>query len=483
MNKAVVIISSIVFCSIFIISCEEKEDPPVASFNCDKTSGPIPLKVDFTFTSQGKISSYVWDFGDGGTSTTQNPQHTYVNAGTYTAKLTVTGPGGSNSSTKTITATQLPPSCSFTSDKASGAIPLTVNFTSTSSGTITSYSWNFGDGSSSTSQNPSHTYNTNGSYTVTLTVNGPGGSDSDSKTISVTPKASFTFSPATGTAPVSIGFTSTSTGTVTSYSWNFGDGGTSTSQNPTHTYTTGGTFTITLTVNGPGGSNSATSSITIGANPGTTLIFYNKSYTTITITVGSTTKTISKGSSVTYSGVQGSSVYYSAYTYGKTSDGTTQIGQKITWASTLSLSGGTQSWNLNVSSDYFFIYLKNNSSHDWKWLYVNYGLVSQTLDNIIVYKNSTTYDPLGYYRAFSNSNVRMYWADNTLYYTYWNQGTHFTLPWTVNQSTYLSYAKSDNIGTDKKSDSLQMDEPGTSIVPLKPYIYKTDPNAKDLFSK
>ena len=75
--------------------------PPVANFSATPTSGTAPLAATFTDTSTGDITSWSWDFGDGGTSTTQHPNHNYTAAGTYTVSLTVTGPGGSDSITKT----------------------------------------------------------------------------------------------------------------------------------------------------------------------------------------------------------------------------------------------------------------------------------------------------------------------------------------------------------------------------------------------
>ena len=74
---------------------------PVANFTANTTTGLIPLTIGFTSTSTGSITSWAWTFGDGGTSTAQNPSHTYTTAGTYTVKLTVTGSGGSNTVTKT----------------------------------------------------------------------------------------------------------------------------------------------------------------------------------------------------------------------------------------------------------------------------------------------------------------------------------------------------------------------------------------------
>ena len=56
--------------------------------------------MNFTDTSTGPVTSWSWDFGDGGISTAQNPVHTYTAAGTYTVELTVEGPGGTAVETK-----------------------------------------------------------------------------------------------------------------------------------------------------------------------------------------------------------------------------------------------------------------------------------------------------------------------------------------------------------------------------------------------
>ena len=73
---------------------------PSASFSANPTSGNAPLSVNFTDESTGSITSWEWDFGDGSTSTMQNPSHTYAEPGTYTVSLTVTGPGGLDTETK-----------------------------------------------------------------------------------------------------------------------------------------------------------------------------------------------------------------------------------------------------------------------------------------------------------------------------------------------------------------------------------------------
>ncbi|MGC9361430.1 MAG: PKD domain-containing protein [Candidatus Syntrophosphaera sp.] len=154
--------------------------PPVADFSADVTSGYEPLAVHFTDESVagcGTITSWSWNFGDGGTSTQQNPQHTYQNAGVYDVTLTVT-----NSSSLSddlvrhdyITVLEVnSPEAAFTANVTSGTAPLTVQFTDLSipgSGGITDWFWRFGDGGTSTQQNPQHTYQSAGIYDVRLTV-------------------------------------------------------------------------------------------------------------------------------------------------------------------------------------------------------------------------------------------------------------------------------------------------------------------------
>ncbi|MEI2646886.1 MAG: PKD domain-containing protein [Candidatus Competibacter sp.] len=247
---------------------------PTANFSANKTTGAAPLAINFTDSSTGTITSRSWDFGDGTTSTTQNPAKTYSSPGTYTVKLTVTGSGGSNTATKTnyvsvsVPSASTPPStaapvASFSASPTSATTATSINFTNTSTGNSTSWSWNFGDGTTSTAKNAIKTYTNPGTYTVKLIATGPGGSNTATKTnyISISaasPAASFSATPTSGPAPLSTTFKNTSTGTITSYSWNFGDGTTSTSANPTHTYSKTGTYTVSLTATGPAGSNSKT---------------------------------------------------------------------------------------------------------------------------------------------------------------------------------------------------------------------------------
>jgi len=252
------------------------EPPPVAAFSGTPTAGVAPLAVSFTDASTGAITSWAWDFGDTGTSTLQNPSHTYTTPGTYTVALTVTGPGGSDTSTLTnyVTVAEPPPVAAFSGTPTSGNAPLAVSFTDLSTGAVTSWAWDFGDGATSTAQNPSHTYTSAGTYTVALTVTGPGGSDTSTQVDYITvntagPVADFSGTPTNGVAPLAVTFTDLSTGSITSWAWDFGDGATSTAQNPSHTYTSPGVYTVALTVTGPGGSNTLTEPnyVTVNAPP------------------------------------------------------------------------------------------------------------------------------------------------------------------------------------------------------------------------
>src|SRR4029453_13729608 len=74
---------------------------PVANFTMTPASGSAPLNVTFTNTPTGSVTSWLWDFGDNTTSTAQSPSHTYSAPGSYTVKLTATGPGGTATRTAT----------------------------------------------------------------------------------------------------------------------------------------------------------------------------------------------------------------------------------------------------------------------------------------------------------------------------------------------------------------------------------------------
>jgi len=225
---------------------------PAAAFSADVTEGEYPLTVTFTDASTGTPTSWLWDFGDTGSSTDQSPEHTYSTPGTYTVSLTATNAVGSDTETKTgyITA-GADPVASFSVDADIHHLTHEFSFTDESLYEPTSWLWDFGDTGSSTDQSPEHTYAAAQSYWVTLTVTNAYGTTTKGMDITVLPVTfpipSFTYITSNLRAPYTFRFTDTSLGTPTSWLWDFGDGTTSTDQNPTHTYQFPGTYTVSLT--------------------------------------------------------------------------------------------------------------------------------------------------------------------------------------------------------------------------------------------
>lgn len=240
---------------------------PVAAFGGSPLSGYPPLSVDFTDLSSGLIDSWDWTFGDGNTSTAENPTNIYSAPGTYTVSLTVTGAGGADTETiiNYVEVVPIPPApvADFVGDVTEGQAPLTVHFTDLSSSVVDNWDWEFGNGDVSGLKNPTYTYFDPGTYSISLTVSGPGGSDSEIKTeyITVTeaaPVPDFTSDYTYGSAPLTVKFTDMSVGTIDTWLWAFGDGSTSNQQNPEHIFTEENYFDVSLTVTGPSGTETIT---------------------------------------------------------------------------------------------------------------------------------------------------------------------------------------------------------------------------------
>jgi len=258
-----------------IVTCQQTgtvtvTDEPVCVLTCtaqaDPTTGNEPLDVQFTATATAtdcnETPAFAWDFGDGATSTDQNPSPTCATAGTYNWALTVTAGDATCNQNGSIVVDPNPCTvdCTASADPTTGQEDLLVNFTSTVTPSNCSgspiYLWEFGDGATSTEANPSHTYTTAGTFGWTFTVEVDGVVCTRTGTITVTEACSVTCTaaaaPQTGTVPFTVNFTGTATpsncaGPV-NYAWDFGDGGSSAEQNPSHDYTAAGSHDWTLTV-------------------------------------------------------------------------------------------------------------------------------------------------------------------------------------------------------------------------------------------
>ncbi|MFT5823926.1 MAG: gliding motility-associated-like protein [Crocinitomix sp.] len=279
------------------------------NFSVTDSVGCYPLTIDFEDETDlpGGIASWDWDFGDGGTSTLENPDHAYAGPGPYDVTLTITSAEGCILDT---TMRIIYPNILYFSDTEShllcaeesvlidgtlitdagvyvdtisigdycdsiithtviiiddltvdfsysdpnGCAPITVDFTDltmTLSGGE-GWFWTFGDGSLSYDQNPSHTYLDGGTYVVTLSVTSAGGCDYEiTKTVIVDampqPIAAFSFDPPSPEIGDLIQFTDESIN-ATAWLWTFGDGHISTNQNPSHAYSSIGSYNVQVVV-------------------------------------------------------------------------------------------------------------------------------------------------------------------------------------------------------------------------------------------
>ncbi|HET9736477.1 MAG TPA: ThuA domain-containing protein [Solirubrobacteraceae bacterium] len=242
---------------------------PTVTAAGDPRTGTAPLTVAFSANgsdADGDPLAYSWDFGDGTTSLRQNPDHTFLEPGTYMATVTVRDPQGATGTAaveiivKDPPANQ-PPTVEAAGDPVAGKPPLTVQFSAAGSdpdGDPLSYAWDFGDGARSFLQNPSHTYAAAGTYTATVTVTDSRGATA-TDTVVVTagnraPTVDLQATPTSGTAPLNVTFTATASdpdGDALSYRFDFGEGKPTkpgTSRTATHRYTRAGIYTATVTV-------------------------------------------------------------------------------------------------------------------------------------------------------------------------------------------------------------------------------------------
>jgi PKD repeat protein len=163
-----------------------------AEFTAETTQGTAPLTVQFEDRSMyysssltGDVNEWYWDFGDGNTSTLEDPNHTYTSPGAYTVSLRIVDSAGiEDTEVKTDfigVGVEPPIQAEFYASRRQGTQKTFVEFTDQSSGALIGWNWDFGDGNTSNEQNPSHMYNTPGTYTVSLTVSGPSGSDTETE--------------------------------------------------------------------------------------------------------------------------------------------------------------------------------------------------------------------------------------------------------------------------------------------------------------
>jgi len=220
--------------------------------------GCINTPLTFTDASTVGANNWTWITSDGQTSNAQNPVFSFPTVGTYTVTLTSenTLSNCSSNTSHTIEIVDVPMP-TFTSDKAGGCSPLTVNFTNTSGNTSGTFEWNFGDGTTFTGENPPpHIYHADGNYTVSLSLENYsciGDTIVTNAIIVGLPFVDFEGDSLSGCDPLVMQFSDLSlsvdpTNPIVDWQWDFGDGTTYNGQSPpAHTYNIG-QYNVTLTV-------------------------------------------------------------------------------------------------------------------------------------------------------------------------------------------------------------------------------------------
>jgi len=233
---------------------------PVVDFTVDdSTSCRAPFGVQFTDLTANAVS-WLWNFGDGNTSTQQNPSHTYNSFGNYTVSLTISTADGCGNTLSKDTYIQVQPVSIALNVPAGGCVPFvyTPRATIQTVDSVISYQWDLGEpGAVFNVQNPPpYTYTTPGSYTISLTVTTASGCTQTATVpggvlTGVHPVVNFSASPLNACASDTIYFTDlsvTTPGALVTWAWDFGDGTNSTVQNPQHVFTDTGSLTVTLIV-------------------------------------------------------------------------------------------------------------------------------------------------------------------------------------------------------------------------------------------
>lgn len=238
----------------------------IASFSCDVTRGCSPLLVHMTDRSTG-ATSWRWTFGNGNTSTQQNPSATYATPGVYRITLVASNGTQTDSATQTIVVNGIP-SIDFTASRYTGCIGDSIGFSpvisTAGSAPVDHLAWSFGNGAGSSQVNSSYGYSQSGLYDVTLVARDTNGCTSSLTKpayirIWPSPVANFSLTPATscGTSQV-VTFADQSQGTGLTYALAYGDGSSSTSANATHTYSYG-RYNPRLTVTSSNGCSASVS--------------------------------------------------------------------------------------------------------------------------------------------------------------------------------------------------------------------------------
>ena len=248
--------------------------PPRASFTAAPTSGSAPLLVAFDASasedSDGEITGYVWDFGDGTKGTGVQPSHTYTSAGAFEVSLRVTDDQGSTkTATDFIYVDVVPPQAAFSFSPNVVTAPEELSFDASlsqaGSSEIIAYLWDFGDGTSAKGKNITHSFATHGDFTVALTVKDREGIPAQTQqtvTINGAPTAKLNLSTRSGKAPLKVRFDASESSDpendIKRYEWSL-DKTIAMGSTIEHMFMEAGNYKVTLTITDGAGATASSS--------------------------------------------------------------------------------------------------------------------------------------------------------------------------------------------------------------------------------
>jgi gliding motility-associated-like protein len=243
--------SSLGNCTDTVVETHVVNDQTKAEFSVD----PVCLYDSAQFVNESFIAvgtlTYAWEFGDGNTSTEENPKHLYENPGTYLVKLTATSNLGSVSEFTSLLTIYPLPSANFVANDVCDEVSVVFsNLSSISGGTMT-YAWSFGDGNSSQEFQPEHLYSQEGTYSVEMIASSSYGcNDTVIFDVIVHPLPMTLFyvdAVCDGFPSMFRDSTKIATGSITDFLWNFGDGTNSIEQFPEKQFLNPSSYTVQLT--------------------------------------------------------------------------------------------------------------------------------------------------------------------------------------------------------------------------------------------
>lgn len=266
---------------------------PPPNVNFIMSSNQVCAFTDIFFTDQStatndSIVSWLWSFGDGNSSTSQNPVYSYQYAGIYQLQLTVVNSNGCfDTLSQTIIIDEAPYANFSVSGTCVNGYAQFLNLTDSLGAAVVDYSWFFGDGTLSVMPDPLHQYPGNDSiYFVQLVAKGSNGcATTKADSIVISNPAAVYFSTSKDTVcinePVTfINLTTSTNQPVILSEWIFSDGFTVQNVDTiTHEFTQSGIYTVTLLVKTPTNCDTTyTVSVTVIENPVANFVFSNVCY-------------------------------------------------------------------------------------------------------------------------------------------------------------------------------------------------------------